>query len=61
MGFRQIPALIEDVLSALTTRPVASLEDVLAADLAACERAERWLMEAGVMTAPRPLRQAAGS
>ena len=61
MRFRQIPALIEDVLSALSTRPVATLDDVLSADLAARERAERWLMEAGVTKAPRPLRQVAGS
>jgi 1-deoxy-D-xylulose-5-phosphate reductoisomerase len=61
MRFRQIPALIEDVLSALSTRPVATLDDVLSADLAARERAERWLMEAGVTKAARPLRQVAGS
>jgi 1-deoxy-D-xylulose-5-phosphate reductoisomerase len=61
LRFRQIPALIEDVLSALATRPLATLEDVQAADLAARERAERWLKDAGVPRAARPLRQAAGS
>ena len=61
MRFRQIPALIEDVLSGLSARPVATLDDVLAADLAARERAERWLNDAGVARTARPLRQAASS
>ena len=56
---RQIPALIEDVLAAVSVRPLATLEDVLAADRAARERAERWLRRrrrGG--SAARPLRQA---
>ena len=55
LGFQQIPALIEAVLSEVPCRPVAGLEDVLAADRGARERAERWLGAAG------PLRQAAVS
>ncbi len=43
LGFHRIPALIEAVLSALGCSPVNGLEDVLAADRAARERAERWL------------------
>jgi hypothetical protein len=35
--------MIEDVLSAVATGPVATLEDVLAADRAAREEAARWL------------------
>jgi 1-deoxy-D-xylulose-5-phosphate reductoisomerase len=61
LRFRQIPELIEDVLSALSARPVATLEDVLAADRSARERAERWLNDAGVARTARPLRQVAGS
>jgi 1-deoxy-D-xylulose-5-phosphate reductoisomerase len=54
-GFRQIPAMIEAVLSDLPWRPVGSLEDVFAADHAARERAEGWLRAAG-----RPLLAAHG-
>jgi 1-deoxy-D-xylulose-5-phosphate reductoisomerase len=61
VSFRKIPALIEDVLSTLTARAVTTLEEVLAADLAARERAERWLADAGAPRAARPLRQVAGS
>jgi len=43
LGFRQIPALIEAVMSDLTSRPVGGLEEVFAADRAARERAEGWL------------------
>jgi 1-deoxy-D-xylulose-5-phosphate reductoisomerase len=45
-GFRQIPALIEAVLSDVALRPVGSLEDVLAADRAARESADGWLRAA---------------
>jgi 1-deoxy-D-xylulose-5-phosphate reductoisomerase len=45
-GFRQIPALIEAVLSDVAWRPVGSLEDVLAADRAARESADGWLRAA---------------
>jgi 1-deoxy-D-xylulose-5-phosphate reductoisomerase len=61
LGFRQIPALIEDVLSASSVRPVTTLDEVLAADLAARERAERWLNDAGAARPAKPRRQAAGS
>ena len=43
LGFRQIPALIEAVLADHTCTPVENLEDVLAADHAAREGANRWL------------------
>jgi 1-deoxy-D-xylulose-5-phosphate reductoisomerase len=43
LGFRQIPALIEAVMSDLTCRPVGGLEEVFAADRAARERAEGWM------------------
>jgi 1-deoxy-D-xylulose-5-phosphate reductoisomerase len=46
-GFRQIPAVIEAVLSDAAWRPVDSLEDVLAADRDARERSDRWLRAAG--------------
>jgi 1-deoxy-D-xylulose-5-phosphate reductoisomerase len=46
-GFRQIPATIEAVLSDMPWRPVAGLEDILAADRAARERAAVWLRAAG--------------
>ncbi|HEY7658141.1 MAG TPA: 1-deoxy-D-xylulose-5-phosphate reductoisomerase [Burkholderiales bacterium] len=46
-GFRQIPATIEAVLSDMPWRPVAGLEDILAADRAARERAAGWLRAAG--------------
>ena len=45
-GFRQIPALIEAVLSDVALRPVGTLEDVLAADRAARESADGWLRAA---------------
>jgi 1-deoxy-D-xylulose-5-phosphate reductoisomerase len=47
IGFRQIPAVIEAVLSDATWRPASGLEDVLAADRDARERADRWLRAAG--------------
>ena len=43
LGFRQIPALIEAVLADHACTPVASLDDVLAADHAARESANNWL------------------
>jgi len=43
LGFRQIPALIEAVMSDLACRPVGCLEEVFAADRAARERADGWL------------------
>ena len=46
-GFRQIPVMIEAVLSDVPWRPVAALEDILAADRAARERAAGWLRAAG--------------
>jgi len=46
-GFRQIPAVIESVLSDAAWRPVSSIEDVLAADRDARERADGWLRAAG--------------
>ena len=59
LGFRQIPQLIEAVLGGVARAAVTGLEDVLAADRAARERARAWLQAAR----PRgtPLRQAAGS
>jgi len=47
-GFRQIPAVIEAVLSDTAWRPAGSLEDVLAADRDARERADGWLRAAGL-------------
>ena len=43
LRFRQIPALIEDVLATVPVKPVATLDDVLVADRAGRECAERWL------------------
>jgi 1-deoxy-D-xylulose-5-phosphate reductoisomerase len=59
LGFRQIPELIEAVLGSVTCAAVSGLDDILAADRAARERARAWLQAAR----PRgtPLRQAAGS
>ena len=61
LRFGQIPALIEDVLSAAGARPVGTLEEVLDADRAARERAERWLTDFGAEPTQRPLRQATAS
>jgi 1-deoxy-D-xylulose-5-phosphate reductoisomerase len=60
LPFRSIPALIENVLSATASSPVATVADVLAADRAAREDAERWLAGSHARQAPRPLRQASG-
>ena len=57
LGFRQIPALIEAVMSDLACRPVGGLEEVFAADRAARERADGWL-RAARRTAPAVPRQA---
>jgi 1-deoxy-D-xylulose-5-phosphate reductoisomerase len=46
LGFSRIATLIEAVLSDAATGPVAALDDVLAADRDARERAERWLLTA---------------
>jgi len=43
LGFRQIPELIEAVMSDSQSRPLASVDEVLAADRAARERAESWI------------------
>jgi 1-deoxy-D-xylulose-5-phosphate reductoisomerase len=61
LRFRQIPVLVEDVLASEATRPVTALEDVLVADHAARECAERWLRDAGVRQSGRTLRELAGS
>jgi 1-deoxy-D-xylulose-5-phosphate reductoisomerase len=46
-GFRQIPAMIEAVLSDVRWGSVDGLEDVLAADRAARDKADGWLRAAG--------------
>jgi 1-deoxy-D-xylulose-5-phosphate reductoisomerase len=43
LGFRQIPSLIESVLSESTPHSVEGIDDVLASDRNAREMAERWL------------------
>src|SRR5690606_32145439 len=43
LRFPQIPALIEAVLGEISCRPVSRLDDVLAADSLARERALAWL------------------
>jgi 1-deoxy-D-xylulose-5-phosphate reductoisomerase len=58
LAFRRIAALIEAVLSDVPPRPVGALEDVLAADRDARERAESWLL-AQHPAAPGPVRHAA--
>jgi 1-deoxy-D-xylulose-5-phosphate reductoisomerase len=57
LGFRQIPILIEAVMAGIPSAPVRSLDDVLAADRAARERAEGWL-RAGRRSTAAALRQA---
>jgi 1-deoxy-D-xylulose-5-phosphate reductoisomerase len=61
LRFRQIPELIEDVLAIEVIRPVAVLEDVLAADRSAREHAERWLHDAGARQPAATVRALAGS
>jgi 1-deoxy-D-xylulose-5-phosphate reductoisomerase len=61
LGFRQIPALIETVLSESVHKPATNLEDVLAADHAARERAERWLGAPRALVLKGALRKAVRS
>ena len=61
LRFRQIAALVEDVLASEATKPVTVLDDVLVADRAARQCAERWLRDAGVRQGGRTLRKLAGS
>jgi 1-deoxy-D-xylulose-5-phosphate reductoisomerase len=61
LRFRQIPAVIEEVLSAVPVTPVAGLDDVLAADRTARECAERWVTDSGARKSEAPLRQLASS
>jgi 1-deoxy-D-xylulose-5-phosphate reductoisomerase len=56
LGFRQIPTLIESVLSDSTPHPVAGIEDVLVADRAARERAEGWMRSSRPASDAQPLR-----
>jgi 1-deoxy-D-xylulose-5-phosphate reductoisomerase len=57
LGFRQIPELIEAVLSDSVPRPVAGVDDVLAADRAARERAEGWIRSSRTDPQAPPLRR----
>jgi len=59
LAFRQIPALIESVLSEVRHGPVSGVEDVLAADRVARDRAQRWLRDLSV--SPTPARQVMGT
>jgi 1-deoxy-D-xylulose-5-phosphate reductoisomerase len=43
LGFQQIPALIESVLSEVKHGPVSGIEDVLTGDRVARDRAQKWL------------------
>ena len=61
LGFRQIPALIESVLSDSAPRPVSGVEDVLAADGAAREQAEAWIRSSLPAPDVQPLRRAVQS
>jgi 1-deoxy-D-xylulose-5-phosphate reductoisomerase len=60
LGFSRIPALIEAVLAEVPCVPVAGLEDVLAADRVAREKAESWLRAAPPAGAVTAMRRAAG-
>ena len=60
LGFRRIPELIEAVLAGVACEPVSGLDDILAADRAARERARSWL-QAARPSGGVPLRQVAGS
>jgi 1-deoxy-D-xylulose-5-phosphate reductoisomerase len=60
LGFSRIPALIEAVLAEVPCVPVADLEDVLAADRVAREKAESWLRAAPPAGAVTAMRRAAG-
>ncbi len=57
LGFRQIPELIEAVMSDSEARPLASVDDVLTADRAARERAEGWIRSLRSGPEARPLRR----
>ncbi len=57
LGFRQIPELIEAVMSDSEARPLASVDDVLTADRAARERAEGWIHSLRSGPEARPLRR----
>ena len=61
LGFRQIPEMIEAVLSASVPRAVDDVEDVLAADGAAREMAEGWLRSARGIPGKGSLRHAVRS
>ncbi len=61
LGFQQIPALIEAVLSQVPCGPVSALGDVMAADRIARERADNWLGMRDAAGATAPVRQAAGT
>ena len=58
IGFRDIPAMIEQVLSEVPARTIAGLEDVLEADRRARERASVRLLS---RKSQSRVRQAAGS
>jgi 1-deoxy-D-xylulose-5-phosphate reductoisomerase len=51
LSFTRIPELIEHTLSAVGASPLASIEDVFAADLAGRECAQAWLAAKAVSTA----------
>jgi 1-deoxy-D-xylulose-5-phosphate reductoisomerase len=57
LGFRQIPELIEAVLSDSMPRPVTGVDDVLAADRTARERAEGWIRASRSGPDAQPLRR----
>ena len=57
LGFRQIPAMIESVLSDTTPQPVTGVEDVLVADRAARERAEGWMRSSRPVADAKTLRR----
>ena len=57
LGFRQIPELIEAVMSDSQPRPLASVDDVLAADRAAREQAEGWIRSLRAGPEAQPVRR----
>ncbi len=59
LPYRRIATLIEAVLCDAAPRPVATLEDVLAADRDAREQAEGWLRAQPAAEAAQPVRHAA--
>ncbi len=60
LGFSRIPALIEAVLGDVPRRPISDLEDVLAADRMAREKADSWLRAAHPAGTATPMRRAVG-